>query len=104
MPYGDFVFAYRLRKAHVSFSNKVTLGNDVSDGELHGTGAVSGGDDSSYEDNSDEDVPGESVDVDEIDRILVEKDDFGPSLPSRDTTKEGIDENDSEECLIIMAN
>ncbi|KAE9572079.1 hypothetical protein CGMCC3_g11790 [Colletotrichum fructicola] len=104
VPCGDFVFAYRLRKIHVSFSNKVTLGNDVSGGELHGTGAASADDDSSYEDDSDEEASEELVDANEIDRILVENDDFGPSLPARDTTKEVIDGDDSDKCLIIMAD
>ncbi|CCF34405.1 hypothetical protein CH063_06407 [Colletotrichum higginsianum] len=104
-PDDDFVFAYRLRKVHVNFSSNTSLlGNDVSGAELHGHGAGGGGSDTSSDEESDEEVPEEVVvDVDEIDKVLVEKEDFGDSLPARDEKNDGLDEFDSGECLVIVA-
>ncbi|KAK1561425.1 uncharacterized protein LY79DRAFT_574261 [Colletotrichum navitas] len=104
-PDDDFVFAYRLRKVHVNFSsNKSLLGNDVSGAELHGHGAGGGGSDTSSEEESDEEVPEEViVDVDELDKVLVEKEDFGDSLPARNEKIDSLDEVDGGECLVIVA-
>ncbi|KAJ0167135.1 hypothetical protein CTA2_4230 [Colletotrichum tanaceti] len=108
-PDGDFVFAYRLRKVHVGFgSNKSLLGNDVSGAELHGHGAAGGGgggiSDTSSEEESDEEVPEEVVvDVDELDKVLIEKEDFGDSLPARNKKIDGLDEVDGGGCLVIVA-
>ncbi|OHF03139.1 hypothetical protein CORC01_01523 [Colletotrichum orchidophilum] len=104
-PDDDFVFAYRLRKVHVNFSsNKTLLKSDVSGAELHGHGAGGDGEDTSSEDESDEEVPNEvAVDVDELDTVLVENEDFGQSLPARDAKNDGFDEVDGGECLVIIA-
>ncbi|TQN69994.1 hypothetical protein CSHISOI_05502 [Colletotrichum shisoi] len=104
-PDDDFVFAYRLRKVQVNFSSNTSLlGNDVSRAELHGHGARGGGSDASSEEESEEEVPEEVVvDVDEIDKVLVEKEDFGDSLPARDEKNDGLDEFDDGECLVIVA-
>ncbi|KZL84884.1 hypothetical protein CI238_09637 [Colletotrichum incanum] len=104
-PDDDFVFAYRLRKVHINFSsNKSLLGSDVFGAELHGHGARGHGNDTSSEEESDEEVPEEVVvDVDELDKVLVEKEDFGNSLPARDAKNDGFDEVDGGECLVIVA-
>ncbi|WYZ34585.1 hypothetical protein EsH8_I_000861 [Colletotrichum jinshuiense] len=98
-PTDDFVFAYRLRKIHISLRNKATLGKDVSGAELHNDGNVSGSDESEFEDEEPEEVV---LDVDEIDDVRVESQDFGRSLPARDVKKEGVDEDDDSECLVVL--
>ncbi|KAK7448566.1 hypothetical protein Landi51_06242 [Colletotrichum acutatum] len=105
MPDEDFVFAYRLRKIHVNFSsNRSLLGSVISGAELHGHG-VGGSDDTSSEEESEDETSDEVVvDVDELDTILVENEDFGQSLPARDAKNTGFDEVDGDDCLVIVAD
>ncbi|KAF9879165.1 hypothetical protein CkaCkLH20_03398 [Colletotrichum karsti] len=99
-PPDDFVFAYRLRKIHISLFNKVTLGKDLSGAELHRGDYV--GDES---DDSDEDELGKvPVVVGDIEELLVEKNDFGSSLPARHEKKSGVDEIDGRRCLVILSD
>lgn len=107
MPEEDFVFAYRLRKIHVNFSSNraLLLGSVMSGAELHGHGVGGGSEDTSSEEESDDETPDEVVvDVDELDTVLVENEDFGQSLPARDAKNTGFDEVDGDDCLVIVAD
>ncbi|KXH27834.1 hypothetical protein CSIM01_06753 [Colletotrichum simmondsii] len=106
MPEEDFVFAYRLRKIHVNFSNnKALVGSVISGGELHGHGVGGVSDDTSSEEESDDETPDEVIaGVDELDIVLVENEDFGRSLPARDAKNTSFDEVDGEDCLVIVAD
>ena len=106
-PAVPFVFAYRVRKVHISWRNIVTLGNDVEGADLHGRGRQG---DSDSDDDSDSDeqdsVPKAAplVIEDEIEGVLLGKSDFGPTLPARDAKFEAVDDDDGEECLVIVAS
>ncbi|KAK0643846.1 hypothetical protein B0T16DRAFT_189701 [Cercophora newfieldiana] len=98
-PTRDFVFAYRLRKVHVSWRGKVELGDDVVKADLYGNEVFGDGDESGSEKRK---VGGDDEVEEEIDEVEVEEEDFGASLPARDVKAEGIDEDDGEECVVVI--
>ncbi|KAK2764757.1 hypothetical protein CKAH01_04922 [Colletotrichum kahawae] len=101
-PSDDFVFAYRLRKVHISLFNKVALGKDVRGADLYRDGYANNDSSSEIEEdvnNADKEVP---VEVDDIDEVLIEDEDFGPSLPGSVEKRSAIDDDDGVECLMVL--
>ncbi|KAL0939174.1 uncharacterized protein CTRU02_205784 [Colletotrichum truncatum] len=100
-PSKDFVFAYRLRKIHISLRDKITLGNDLHGGELHGDGYLSDLS-TSEDDTSDDEMEETFLQMDDIDEVFTEEADFGSSLPATDI-KISIVDDDGQNCLGILA-
>ncbi|KAK1503074.1 hypothetical protein CTAM01_05063 [Colletotrichum tamarilloi] len=104
-PHDDFVFAYCLRKVHVNLrNNKTQLGGDVLGAEMDRVFNRMHYSQRNTEEESDEEEPQDIVvHVDEIQKILFEKDDFGHSLPARYAKNNGFDETNGGKCIVIVA-
>ncbi|KAK1993105.1 hypothetical protein LX36DRAFT_661783 [Colletotrichum falcatum] len=99
----DFVFAYRLRKIHISFHDKASLGKDVSGADLYESGFARDSDDSDTEKEHEEwDMEERFLTIDDINEVLVEEEDFSPYLPVGLVKKDCIDEEDGKQCSVVF--
>lgn len=92
-----YVFAYRLRKIHVTWRSKAKLGEYLRGGSLYGTGYVS-----SEEEDGDEDEDEnweEDLDL-EIQEALIEEDDFGISMSAKEIDTNRVEEANGYYTLI----
>ncbi|KAG5301991.1 hypothetical protein I7I48_02183 [Histoplasma ohiense] len=96
-PQDSFVFAYQLRKLHISWYPKLySLGEHLGGADLNSAGDT-------YILRERLRSQAEKDAEYEIGDVKYEADDFGALLPKRDVKINGVDDCDGEQCLMIQA-